>query len=106
MLAGLLIEPVFGSRLPDVINLAAYGWVIGHEITHGFDDNGRLWNGTGFQTDWWTNSSTVQFKERSQCLVDQFDKFPVFDTFVIGKNTLGENIADLGGLGLAWYIHI
>lgn len=106
VLAGLMMEPLFGSRLPDVMNLAAYGFVIGHEITHGFDNHGRLWNGTGFEVDWWTAASTANFKDRAQCLIDQYFTFPVENLFVNGNSTLGENLADLGGIGLAWYVSL
>jgi len=105
MLAGLMMEPLFGSRLPDLMNLAAYGFVIGHEITHGFDNSGRLYNGTGFFVDWWTNASTTNFNQRAQCLIDQYNSFPVETSHVDGQLTLGENLADLGGLGLAWAVY-
>jgi len=106
LLAGLMDEPLFGSRLADVQNLAAYGFVIGHEITHGFDNHGREWNGTGFHVDWWTANSTTEFNKRAQCLIDQYDEFELVPGLhVRGEQTLGENIADLGGIGNAWSVY-
>lgn len=102
MLAGLMTEPMFSHDFPLMLNLASYGYVIGHEITHGFDNNGRMFNGTGFQVDWWTQKATNAFNHQAQCLIDQFNSFSYFGTKVNGQQTLGENIADLGGLHTAW----
>lgn len=102
MLAGLMQEPMFSSHMPTLLNLAAYGFVIGHEITHGFDNNGRLYNGTGEMVDWWTDAATRAFLNQTQCLVDQYNGFEYYDMHVNGDQTLGENIADLGGLHNAW----
>jgi len=102
MLAGLILPPAFNPQLPMMLNLASYGMVIGHELTHGFDNNGRMFNGSGALVNWWSNSSVTQFLERAACLVNQYDSFPVFGKYVNGLQTLPENIADLGGMNLAW----
>jgi len=93
---------MFFAKYPPLLNYAAYGYVIGHEITHGFDNNGANFNGTGFFKNWWTNKSIQQFRQRQACLVAQYNSFPVESSFVNGASTLGENIADLGGLSLAY----
>jgi len=102
MLAGLILAPMFDATVPQMLNLASYGMVIGHEITHGFDNSGRLFNGTGAYIDWWTQQATVEFDQRAQCLITQYDAFLVEGQHVNGSATLGENIADLGGLNLAF----
>jgi len=102
MLAGLMMKPVFDADYPMLLNLARYGWVIGHEITHGFDNNGRLYNGTGYNVNWWTNASAEAFADRAQCIIDQYDGFVDQGFHLNGTNTLGENIADEGGLNVAY----
>jgi putative endopeptidase len=75
---------------------------MGHELTHGFDDEGRKFDGNGNMIDWWTDSVSADFDKRAACVADQFDSYvAVDDVHVNGKLTLGENLADLGGLKLA-----
>ena len=77
-----------------MLNLAAYGLVIGHEMTHGFDNSGRLYDAIGQQRDWWTESDKAEFQARSQCFIDQYSAFKLFNQSMDGENTLGENIAE------------
>ncbi|MBN2412388.1 M13 family metallopeptidase [candidate division KSB1 bacterium] len=100
--AAILQPPFFNMAADDAVNYGSIGVVIGHEMTHGFDDQGRQFDLNGELNDWWTAEDNERFKARSQKLVDQFDAYSVFDTLhVDGKLTLGENIADLGGLNIA-----
>ena len=79
------------------------GAVIGHEISHGFDDQGSRFDADGNMVNWWTDSDKSEFKERSQVLIDQFDAYEVLDSvFVQGELTLGENIGDVAGLSVAY----
>lgn len=104
--AGILQPPFFFMNADDAVNYGAIGVVIGHEITHGFDDQGRLFDKAGNLTNWWTEEDTKRFTERSQVLVNQFDSFVVLDSIrADGKLTLGENIADLGGLNISYQAH-
>lgn len=101
--AGILQPPFFFMDADDAVNYGAIGVVIGHEITHGFDDQGRLFDKVGNLTNWWTDDDTKRFKDRSQVLVDQFNQFSVLDSIKAdGALTLGENIADLGGLNISY----
>lgn len=101
--AGILQPPFFFMNADDAVNYGAIGVVIGHEITHGFDDQGRLFDQKGNLTNWWTEEDAKRFKERSQVLVDQFNSFTVLDSVKAdGALTLGENIADLGGLNISF----
>jgi predicted metalloendopeptidase len=87
----------------DAANYGSIGSVIGHEMTHGFDDEGRQYDGKGNLEDWWSPESTKRFKERSNGIVKQFSAFvAVDDLHVNGELTQGENIADLGGLKIAY----
>ncbi|XP_059362209.1 neprilysin-like isoform X2 [Carassius carassius] len=99
--AGILQPPFFGKGQPWSLNYGGIGMVIGHEITHGFDDNGRNFDKDGDLKDWWTPSSTQKFQELSKCIVDQYGSFS-WDLAnghnLNGNNTLGENIADNGGI--------
>ena len=100
--AGILQPPFFDKRLDDAINFGAIGAVIGHELTHGFDDQGRQFDANGNLNDWWTKSDADQFDKRTQCLVDQYSSYvAVDDVHLNGKLTLGENTADNGGLRIA-----
>jgi len=97
--AAILQPPFFYKDGDDAVNYGAIGVVIGHEMTHGFDDSGRRFDKDGNMRDWWTPEDAKKFKARTQKLVDQFDGFNVIDGIhVNGKLTLGENIADYGGL--------
>jgi len=90
----------------DAVNYGAIGAVIGHELTHGFDDQGRKYNGDGNLTDWWTESDGMEFDTRATVMVEQYDRYSPIDTMrVNGRLTLGENIADLGGLTIAYYAY-
>lgn len=96
--AGILQEPFYSPTQSLAENLGGIGAVIGHEITHGFDDKGRLYDASGNLNDWWTESDAANFEARSSKLVNLFNGFKYFDMNVNGKLTLGENIADLGGI--------
>jgi len=101
--AGILQPPFFYLDADDAVNYGAIGVVIGHEMTHGFDDKGRLYDKEGNLNTWWTEDDSEKFTERTNILVKQFDEFVVLDTIKAnGKYTLGENIADLGGLNVAY----
>ena len=102
--AGILQPPFFDFTIDDAVNYGAMGAVIGHELLHGFDDQGRKFDAQGSMTNWWTQEDEEKFTERSQRLIDQFNSYVVAeDTHVNGELTLGENIADLGGLTMAYY---
>jgi putative endopeptidase len=101
--AGILESPFFNPDADDAVNYGAIGMVIGHEMTHGFDDQGRQYDAKGNLVDWWTKSDAVQFKKRAQCIVDQFNSFVVVDkVHENGSLVQGEAIADLGGLTIAY----
>ena len=100
--AGILQLPFFSLTRPQAVNTGGIGMVMGHELTHGFDDEGRKFDGDGNMTDWWTPSVSAEFDKRAACVSDQFDGYvAVDDVHLNGKLTLGENLADLGGLKLA-----
>lgn len=100
--AGILQKPFYDHRFPKALNYGGIGMVVGHEITHGFDDNGRLFNKDGNLKKWWSNSSISAFKSKTQCLVDQYSKYVFHEKNLNGKQTLGENIADNGGIKQAF----
>jgi putative endopeptidase len=100
--AGILQPPFFDPNADDAVNYGAIGAVIGHEMTHGFDDSGRKFDAQGNLRDWWTTGDAAQYQTRTRLVSDQFDAYTVADSVhVNGKLTLGENIADLGGLTIA-----
>jgi putative endopeptidase len=100
--AGILQPPFYDFKADDGLNFGGIGAVIGHELTHGFDDQGAQFDAEGNLKSWWTPADEKAFKERTQCLVDEYDKFvAVDDVHVRGKLTLGENTADNGGLRIA-----
>ena len=99
--AGILQPPAFDAKADDALNYGAMGAVIGHELTHGFDDEGRQFDAQGNLKDWWTLEDGKQFDERAACIQKQFDSFAVGDVHENGKLVLGESIADLGGLIIA-----
>ena len=102
--AGILQPPFFDMRADDAVNMGGIGAVIGHELTHGFDDQGRHFDGKGNLRDWWTPKDSQAFESREQCFVDQYSKYvPVDDLHLNGKLTLGENTADNGGVRLALF---
>ena len=101
--AGILQPPFFDMEMDDAVNYGAIGVVIGHEMTHGYDDQGRKYDSDGNLNDWWTEADAKAFEERAQKVVDQFDAYePLPGLHVNGKLTLGENIADLGGASIAF----
>jgi putative endopeptidase len=101
--AGILQPPFYDANRDDAMNYGGIGVVIGHEMTHGFDDQGRKYDGEGDLRDWWTPEDATQYKERADRVATQFDNYVAVDSVhVNGKLTLGENIADLGGLKLAY----
>jgi putative endopeptidase len=101
--AGILQPAFYDSKQDDAVNYGHIGAVIGHELTHGFDDEGRKFNGKGNLEDWWTADDTKKFVSRTDCLVNEYGSFTaVDDVKVNGKLTLGENTADNGGLTLAY----
>jgi putative endopeptidase len=101
--AGILQPPFFYMNGDDAINYGGIGVVIGHEMTHGFDDQGRKFDKEGNLTDWWTPTDASRFDERAKVLVDFYDNIVVIDTVhANGTFTLGENIADQGGLQIAY----
>jgi len=100
--AAILQPPFFGMSTDDAVNYGAIGGVIGHEIGHGFDDQGSTFDGDGALKDWWTAKDKAAFKKRTGALVAQYNGFKVLDDLhVNGEYTLGENIGDLGGLSIA-----
>ena len=102
--AGILQPPVFDPNADDAVNYGAMGAVIGHEMSHGFDDQGRRFDAQGNLRDWWTKEDADKYNAQAQRVVDQFNAYTVVDstTHVNGKLTLGENIGDLGGLKIAY----
>ncbi len=101
--AGILQPPFFDPTMDDAVNYGAIGVVIGHEMTHGYDDEGRKFDGQGNLNEWWTEEDSKAFEARAQKLVDQFNSYEVLPGLhVNGKLTLGENIADLGGMSIAY----
>lgn len=95
---------------PDYLNYGSIGAVIGHEITHGFDDEGSQFDAVGNLKNWWSEETKTNFNERAKCFVDQYGSIhdDVADMNLNGKNTQGENIADNGGLHEAYeaYLHV
>lgn len=101
--AGILQPPFYFSNGDDAVNYGAIGLVIGHEITHGFDDQGRLYDGEGNLKDWWSAEDAKRFGARAGHIINQYNGFIAVDTFHLnGRLTEGENIADVGGLAIAY----
>jgi endothelin-converting enzyme/putative endopeptidase len=100
--AGILQAPFYARTQTAALNFGGIGMVVGHELTHGFDDEGRQFDADGNLRDWWTPGVSAEFDRRASCVEKQFDDYvPVDDQHIKGKLTLGENIADLGGVKLA-----
>lgn len=100
--AGILRAPFYSSLQAPALNYGAIGMVIGHELTHGFDDEGRQFDADGNLRDWWSPAVSAEFDKRAECIEKQFDAYVVVDdSHIKGKLTLGENIADLGGVKLS-----
>ncbi|MEY2481463.1 MAG: putative endopeptidase [Verrucomicrobiota bacterium] len=101
--AGILQPPFFYAKADDAINYGGIGAVIGHEMTHGFDDRGRQYDAAGNLRDWWSPDSAAKFKERSTGIVSQYNEYePLPGAHVNGELTQGENIADVGGVKIAY----
>jgi putative endopeptidase len=102
--AGILQPPYFDPKVDDAYNYGSIGMVIGHEITHGFDDQGSQYDKSGNLANWWTKDDRTKFDSKTQQVVDQYDAYLAVDSLhVNGKLTLGENIADIGGLTISYY---
>ncbi|HEY1550714.1 MAG TPA: M13 family metallopeptidase [Kofleriaceae bacterium] len=101
--AGILQPPLFGANRSMTVNLGSIGWVIGHELTHGFDDQGAQFDAVGNRENWWQPEDKAKFEAKGTCVVDQYAAYEELPKqFVNGKLTLGENIADLGGIKAAY----
>ncbi len=100
--AGILQLPFFETAQPVPLNYGHIGLFMGHELTHGFDDQGRQFDGHGNLKDWWSKEDSDKFDQKAQCIVDEYAQFSVGDTKLNGKLTLGENTADNGGMRLAY----
>jgi len=100
--AGILQAPFFGPEADPAANAGAIGMVMGHELTHGFDDKGRQFDGKGNLREWWTPGVSAAYEQKAQCVVEQYAAYTVQDLHLNGNLTLGENIADIGGLKLSW----
>ena len=101
--AGILQPPFYNPAADDAVKLGAIGVVVGHELTHGFDDQGRKYDGAGNLRDWWTPEDARNFEARAECVVEEYETFsPVDGVKLKGKLTLGENAADNGGIHLAY----
>ncbi|KAI8327601.1 hypothetical protein BC941DRAFT_497247 [Chlamydoabsidia padenii] len=105
--AGIVSPPFYDDQVPDYLNFAGLGLVVGHEITHAFDKQGRLFNGDGKLDDWWTRATENQFNEKSKCFINQYYNFTITDSnqkiyHTNGNMTLNENLADNGGLAVAY----
>ncbi|KAI8639292.1 hypothetical protein BD408DRAFT_421706 [Parasitella parasitica] len=104
---GILQRVFYDNKFPKYLNYGGLGSVIGHELTHALDNQGRLYNSTGYEEEWWTPFSNESFHNRSQCFIDQYNKDYITNRStgekiqIDGSNTLGENIADSGGLSIA-----
>jgi endothelin-converting enzyme/putative endopeptidase len=100
--AGILQPPFFDRSMDDAVNFGGIGYVIGHELTHGFDDEGRQFDPQGNLRDWWTAEDAKRFEERASCIADEYSGFTAVDDLKLnGKLTLGENTADNGGARIA-----
>uniref|UniRef100_A0A2K5C286 Membrane metalloendopeptidase like 1 n=1 Tax=Aotus nancymaae TaxID=37293 RepID=A0A2K5C286_AOTNA len=107
--AGILQPPFFSEEQPQALNFGGIGTVIGHEITHGFDDSGRNFDKNGNMMDWWSNFSSRHFRELSECMIYQYGNYSwdlAEEQSVNGFNTLGENIADNGGVRQAYQAYL
>ncbi|XP_041378589.1 endothelin-converting enzyme homolog isoform X2 [Gigantopelta aegis] len=100
--AGILQAPFYDRNFPKSLNFGAMGVVMGHELTHGFDDQGREYDKFGNLVPWWNKESVERFKQRTKCMINQYSQYKSNGENVRGKQTLGENIADNGGLKSAY----
>src|SRR5258706_5009956 len=105
--AGILQPPFYDNQADDAMNFGGIGAVIGHELTHGFDDQGSQFDADGNLRNWWTANDKKQFEERTSCIKDQYANFVAVDDLKLnGKLTLGENTADNGGVRIAYIAHL
>ncbi|KAL0277066.1 UNVERIFIED_CONTAM: hypothetical protein PYX00_004479 [Menopon gallinae] len=104
--AGILRSPFYDVTNPSSLNFGAMGVVMGHELTHAFDDSGREYDQYGNMHKWWNNETIDKFKEKTNCLVKQYSSYEINGKHVNGKQTLGENIADNGGLKAAYHAYL
>jgi putative endopeptidase len=101
--AGILQPPFFDNRMDAAVNYGSIGSIMGHELTHGFDDEGRQFDAQGNLRNWWTPEDAAEFEKRAECFIKEYSAFtPVDDVHLNGKLTLGENTADNGGVRLAF----
>ncbi len=101
--AGILQYPFFNRESPDYLNYGAIGLVMGHELTHGFDDQGRQFDGEGNLKNWWNKNILKKFEQKTLCVENQYNKYEVLPgLYINGKLTLGENIADQGGMKISY----
>merc|ERR1711865_1345955 len=100
--AAILQPPYFDPSADDSYNYGSIGTVIGHEMTHGYDDQGRKYDHNGNLNNWWTKKDSIQFDKKAKKIIEQYNKYKLFDTNVNGELTQGENIADLGGLIISY----
>ena len=104
--AAILQAPFFDPQADAAVNYGAIGAVIGHEMGHGFDDQGSKSDANGVQRNWWTDEDRARFEERATKLAEQYSQYePIEGNFVDGRFTLGENIGDLGGLSMAYHAY-
>jgi len=104
--AGIMQVPFFDINADDAFNYGVMGSIIGHELTHGFDDQGSQFDADGNLKMWWTESDYKNFTDKTKLIIEQFDSYVAIDTLhVNGELTQGENIADLGGLTMAYYAY-
>lgn len=108
--AAILQPPFFSPKADDAVNFGGIGAVIGHEIGHGFDDQGSKYDGDGKLVSWWTPADRQAFEKRTKSLIDQYSALTpaqLSDEYKVnGELTIGENIGDLGGLGIAWKAYL
>ncbi|XP_046881183.1 endothelin-converting enzyme 1 isoform X1 [Hypomesus transpacificus] len=104
--AGILQAPFYSRAWPKALNFGGIGVVMGHELTHAFDDQGREYDKDGNLRSWWKNSSVEAFKQQTQCMVEQYSNYSINKEPLNGKHTLGENIADNGGLKAAYKAYV
>ena len=98
---GTTISPFYSNKVLPGWNYGAIGCIIGHEMCHGFDDDGKDYNARGEKKKWWTRSDTMMYKRKSAALIELFNRQEVYGKFINGEKTLSENIADLGGVAIA-----
>lgn len=104
--AGILQSPFYDSKYPASLNFGGMGVVMGHELTHGFDDQGREFDKDGNLHQWWNNNTIDLFKNRTECFTKQYGKYQINGKNLNGNQTLGENIADNGGLKAAYHAYL